>query len=274
MLPLKLTGADSETERSRWKVVRLDLMADMPGQILAADCQTGECLLKDRNGECNGFSFGPNGLAIILRTALLCIGLALGLSACAGTAPPPQPSPASIGNAIQQLAAIAADPAAIWQAGDYATRAACDSYLNRNAVRDADIGFADNLVGTSGLAAAGMTASMGNPAAAALTAGATGIARNFLGDFRQAGALPYGPETTVIVQKALDAYEAATRPPASKAEAMADIEGLWWLCSPAGYAELVAKSIGSAQVSAAAMPVSAAALRASPSRPRVLVNGR
>lgn len=207
------------------------------------------------------------------------LGLAAMLSACAGLTgniapPPPQPTPASINATIGQLAAISADPVMAWQAGDYAVRAACDDYLNQLAERQAGFGLASGAVGTSGLAAAGMAASRANPIAAALATSASTLVQTFLGQLQNAGALPYSVETTTLIQNALDAYEGAVRPPQSLAEAAGDAEGAWWLCSPAGYAELAAKSIGSAQVSAAAMPFTAAMLPTSPSRPHLLINGR
>jgi hypothetical protein len=64
MLPQKLTAIDSEEERARYKIVRRDTMADVPGLILSASVETGLCLLRKSTGEAQEYNFGPSGLCI------------------------------------------------------------------------------------------------------------------------------------------------------------------------------------------------------------------
>jgi hypothetical protein len=66
MLPRKLTAVDPETERRRYKVVRCDTMADVPGLILSASVETGLCLMRSTNGASQEFNFGPDGLRIVV----------------------------------------------------------------------------------------------------------------------------------------------------------------------------------------------------------------
>lgn len=65
MLPRKLTAVDAESERRRYKIVRRDTMADVPGLILSASVETGLCLLRGSNGASQEFNFGPDGLRIV-----------------------------------------------------------------------------------------------------------------------------------------------------------------------------------------------------------------
>jgi hypothetical protein len=65
MLPTKLTAADPESERRRYKIVRCDTLADVPGLILSASVETGLCLLRRAGGTSQEFNFGPNGLHIV-----------------------------------------------------------------------------------------------------------------------------------------------------------------------------------------------------------------
>lgn len=65
MLPVILSAADPESERRRYVIVRLDKMEIVPGLILAANCDTGMCLLRVGDGEPAEHHFGPNGLRII-----------------------------------------------------------------------------------------------------------------------------------------------------------------------------------------------------------------
>ncbi|MGH7030001.1 MAG: hypothetical protein ACREEZ_06205 [Stellaceae bacterium] len=66
MLPRKLTAFDPESERRRYKIVRCDTMADVPGLILSASIETGLCLLRQSNGASQEFNFGPDGLRIVV----------------------------------------------------------------------------------------------------------------------------------------------------------------------------------------------------------------
>jgi hypothetical protein len=65
MLPRKLTAVDPESERRRYKVVRRDTFADVPGLILSANVETGLCLIRLANGASQEFNFGPDGLRIV-----------------------------------------------------------------------------------------------------------------------------------------------------------------------------------------------------------------
>lgn len=48
MLPQKLNLIDPVAERARWRVVRLDTFAVLPGVILSADVETGLALMQVR----------------------------------------------------------------------------------------------------------------------------------------------------------------------------------------------------------------------------------
>ncbi len=77
MLPTKLTGADPEAERQRFRIVRKDTFKEvLPGStIVSADAASDVCWLRpakrpDEPAEpaAQEFSFGPGGLAIVART--------------------------------------------------------------------------------------------------------------------------------------------------------------------------------------------------------------
>lgn len=67
MLPIRLSAENAESERARYKVVRLDTMADAcPGAlILAACCESGLCIFRKGDGTNQEFSFGPGNLRIV-----------------------------------------------------------------------------------------------------------------------------------------------------------------------------------------------------------------
>lgn len=205
---------------------------------------------------------------------------ALALGGCMNMTPPAQPTPASIETNVQAIATISPDPATTWQVADYAVRTACDAYLDEMAQRSANLGLAQAGAGTAGIAAAGFAASAGSPVAAALASSAGSLVQTFLGEFQSSGALPYSAETSSIIDDAMSAYESAAAPPATTAGAMVLAEGLWRLCSPVGYAELVAKSISTASVTAGgAAPVTESLALGAPrpvpaGKPHILVNGR
>lgn len=69
MLPLRLTTADSEAERARWKVIRLDTFAALPGAVVHADVETGNALMQVRSGDMGmeEYALGPGGLRIVSR---------------------------------------------------------------------------------------------------------------------------------------------------------------------------------------------------------------
>lgn len=73
MLPTKLTPADPETERRRYKIVRADTLTDVgpPGAlILSASVETGECELRwtvNSESKQEKFFLLTNGLRIVTR---------------------------------------------------------------------------------------------------------------------------------------------------------------------------------------------------------------
>ena len=64
---MKLESWHSTEDKRRWKVVRTDTYADIPGEIVTADETTGECSLQV-GGETKTFCFGPGGIRIIGRS--------------------------------------------------------------------------------------------------------------------------------------------------------------------------------------------------------------
>jgi hypothetical protein len=80
MLPRKLAQDAPEAERRRWRIIRLDTHAEMPGLILSADTETGVCTISEivriavaEDGsrteirEARDYDLGPGGFAIIGR---------------------------------------------------------------------------------------------------------------------------------------------------------------------------------------------------------------
>jgi hypothetical protein len=63
---MKLESWHSSEEKRRWKIVRTDTYADVPGEIVSADETTGECSL-EVGGQTKTMSFGPGGIRIIGR---------------------------------------------------------------------------------------------------------------------------------------------------------------------------------------------------------------
>ena len=52
--------------KRRWKIVRTDNFTDVPGEIIVADEDTGECSMQV-GGETKTLSFGPGGMRIVGR---------------------------------------------------------------------------------------------------------------------------------------------------------------------------------------------------------------
>ena len=63
---LKIESWHSSAAKARFKIVRADSCADVPGKIVTADEESGECLLSV-DGEQKQLNFGPNGMRIISR---------------------------------------------------------------------------------------------------------------------------------------------------------------------------------------------------------------
>jgi hypothetical protein len=64
--PIKLESWHSSEDKKRWKIVRTDNYAEVPGEIVTADETTGECSFHV-GGETKTLSFGPGGIRIVGR---------------------------------------------------------------------------------------------------------------------------------------------------------------------------------------------------------------
>lgn len=201
----------------------------------------------------------------------------VGLAGCAGSMTPTQPTPASINQTIGALSVITADPVTAWQAGDYAVRTACHAYLNGAANQSVNLGLAGGGLGLGGVAAAGFLTSGGNPVGAAAATGIAALGQAFLNLFQASGSIPYTSETAMLIENALDAYEAQVdaNPPQTVARAASYVDDLWWQCSPGGYAMNASRALSTATVSAvpAAAAQSFALGLSTGNRPRILING-
>jgi hypothetical protein len=57
-------------EKRKWKLVRRDSCTDVPGSIVSANEETGECCLEvatPGGTEAKTFSFGPDGIRLVGR---------------------------------------------------------------------------------------------------------------------------------------------------------------------------------------------------------------
>lgn len=63
---MKLESYTSVEEKRRWKIVRTYDYTDVPGEIITAEEQTGECCLQV-GSEVKPLSFGPHGIRIVGR---------------------------------------------------------------------------------------------------------------------------------------------------------------------------------------------------------------
>ena len=61
---MKLDASLSGDEKRRWKIIRTDNYTDVPGEIVSADEQTGDCSMS-YGGETKNLSFGPDGIRIV-----------------------------------------------------------------------------------------------------------------------------------------------------------------------------------------------------------------
>jgi hypothetical protein len=78
-LPRRLGAAQSEDERAKWRIVRLDTMARLPGDIVEADIDSGLVKMRERGPDKieNGvvvptftdttYAFGAGAIAIVGR---------------------------------------------------------------------------------------------------------------------------------------------------------------------------------------------------------------
>jgi hypothetical protein len=63
---MKLESWHSPSDKARWKLVRTDNYTDVPGEIITADEDTGECCVQV-GGETKTLSLGPRGFRIVGR---------------------------------------------------------------------------------------------------------------------------------------------------------------------------------------------------------------
>lgn len=204
---------------------------------------------------CTGLGV-PNGASLRNIFIASLAAFMLVLNGCSGITPPAQPTPESVMATENAIAAIPGDPVTVLTSGIYSVHVACDAYLNAAAARNANISLASTGIGTSGVAAAGFLAAGGNPTGAAAAAGIASLAQTLLSQYQTSGALPYASGTTTLIQNSLAAYEGALMTPETTVEAMLDIEGDWWQCSPGGYAQNMEKAATTASVTAIAAPTS------------------
>jgi hypothetical protein len=68
---LKLESYDSAEDKRRWKIVRTDSYEDVPGEIVAADDETGECCVQITVGgetKTESMAFGLGGIRLVGRS--------------------------------------------------------------------------------------------------------------------------------------------------------------------------------------------------------------
>ncbi len=63
---MKLESWHSSEDKRLWKIVRADSLTDVPGEIVTADEDTGECIVHV-GAETKTLSFGPGGIRIVAR---------------------------------------------------------------------------------------------------------------------------------------------------------------------------------------------------------------
>jgi hypothetical protein len=65
VLPRRLAADQPAAERRRWRVVRLDTHAELPGEIVSADADAGIATMQGADGAAQDYSFGAGGIAIV-----------------------------------------------------------------------------------------------------------------------------------------------------------------------------------------------------------------
>lgn len=63
---MKIESWHPAEDRRKWKIVRTDDYTEVPGDIITANDDTGECCVM-AGGEAKTLSFGPRGIRIVLR---------------------------------------------------------------------------------------------------------------------------------------------------------------------------------------------------------------
>jgi hypothetical protein len=66
IIQLKLESWHGAEAKRKWKIVRTDSYADVEGEIITANHETGECCIQVA-GETKTFNFGPQGIRIVGR---------------------------------------------------------------------------------------------------------------------------------------------------------------------------------------------------------------
>jgi hypothetical protein len=61
---VKLESFHSEEDKARWKIVRTDDFSELPGKIISACEDSGECVLVV-GGESKSYSLGARGFRIV-----------------------------------------------------------------------------------------------------------------------------------------------------------------------------------------------------------------
>ena len=61
---MKLESWHSLEDKRRWKIVRTDDYTDVPGEIITADEDTGECSMLVQ-GQTKALHFGPGGMRVV-----------------------------------------------------------------------------------------------------------------------------------------------------------------------------------------------------------------
>jgi len=63
---MKLESWHAAEDKRRWTIIRTDNYTEVPGEIVTADENTGECSVHV-GGETKILSFGPGGIRIVRR---------------------------------------------------------------------------------------------------------------------------------------------------------------------------------------------------------------
>jgi hypothetical protein len=65
---MKIESGQTTESKHQWKIVRRDSCADVAGEIVSADEQTGECVVQIAGEEKpRSLSFGPDGIRLVGR---------------------------------------------------------------------------------------------------------------------------------------------------------------------------------------------------------------
>jgi hypothetical protein len=70
VLPRRLAPDQPAADRHRWRIVRLDTHAELPGEILSADVDAGIATMQGADGAAVDYSLGAGGIAIVGKERL------------------------------------------------------------------------------------------------------------------------------------------------------------------------------------------------------------